>query len=68
MAEDVSQNYRAAAKADLDAYMAELRKSRGPVVTGGLTANDGSKELNEGLTEVYNIIQEYRSTQAYKEL
>ena len=67
MAEDVSQNYRDASKADFDAYMTELRKSRGPVVTGGLTANDGSKELNEGLTDIYNIIQEYRSTQAYKD-
>ena len=67
MAEDVSQNYRDASKADFDAYMAELRKSRGPVITDGLTANDGSKELNEGLTDIYNIIQEYRSTQAYKD-
>ena len=67
MAEDVSQNYRDASKADFDEYMAELRKSRGPVVTGGLTANDGSKELNEGLTDLYNIVQEYRLTQAYKD-
>ena len=67
MAEDLSQDYRDASKSDFDAYMAELRKKRGPVVTGGLEANDGSKELNEGLTDLYNVVQEYMSSQAYQD-
>ena len=67
MADDVSQNYRDASKADFDAYMKELRDKRGPVVTGGLTANDGSLELNQGLTDLYNVVQEYMNSQAYQD-